>query len=82
MVAVSSLISRGWRFAVSTLGLGGGAQMAARNAAGNGMALMNWNWISPRAGSQEGGAHRPDRVALAALSRGSYCSEEGECCRC
>lgn len=28
---------------MSALGLGGGAQMSAHQAAGNGMALMNWN---------------------------------------
>jgi lambda family phage portal protein len=60
-----SLISRGWRSAVSALGLGGGAQMAAHNAAGNGMALGNWNPVLASADADT----LPDLATLTARSR-------------
>ncbi|MEN9396675.1 MAG: hypothetical protein RLZ81_1205 [Pseudomonadota bacterium] len=65
VAGIPSLISKGWRSAVSVLGLGGGAQMSAHQAAGNSLPLMNWNPVRASADADT----LPDLSTLTARSR-------------
>ncbi|WP_333710844.1 phage portal protein [Malikia spinosa] len=65
MAGIPSLISKGWRSAVSVLGLSGGAQMSAHQAAGSSLPLMNWNPVRASADADT----LPDLSTLTARSR-------------